>query len=163
MEAKIYVVLTFIGIWMLYVFPLYQGVEELSEQKRVLQKFSAGREKYPQVSPWWWLLPPLKISKEKQRGIKVLKDNFSDEEDVRALFHFFNKTTGWFYIAIAGLLNGIAATAELAAILPFKVPLWGQLGVDLLIIAIGMLHARYRVSRRREQRLVDQLVRKKVQ
>lgn len=156
-EANVYILLTFVGVWMLYIFPLYQGIEELSEQKRVLRKFSVGGKKYPQVSPWWWLLPPVKISKEKQRGIKILKDNFSEEEDVRALFHFFNKTTGWFYIAIAGLLNGIVATAELAAALPFTVPLVGQLAVDLVIIVSGLLHARYRVSRRREQRLIEQL------
>ncbi|KRO17723.1 hypothetical protein [Lacticaseibacillus saniviri] len=157
MREQIYVVLAFIGGWMLYFYPLYQGVLELSEQKRVIDKFRGTDVAYPPVSPWYWLLPPLKISKEKQRGIQILRDRVDQEEESDELLRFFNRATAWFYIALAGILNGIVVTGTMLDQWWPAASVWLSIGLDLVMIALGVVHVRYRMGRRRGQKLMTRL------
>lgn len=151
-------ILTFIGLWLLYIFPLYQGVLEISEQDKIIGKLSqADEQKYPEISSWYWLIPPLKIRKEKERGIAILRDSLNGKEDIHALFGFLNKATAWFYISLAGILNAIVATYDLVDSITKSYTLLISFIVDILMIIIGVLVVIYRSNRHRKQRILDKI------
>lgn len=152
MREQVYVVLTFIGTWLLYGFSLYQGALELSDQKRIVDKLK-DTTPYPKVSPWYWLLPPLKLKRERQRLQQILHDRINEQEEAGDLFSFFNRATAWFYIALAGILNGIASTGALMAQFLQKGSIWLSIALDALMIVIGVLHVRYRLAHWRGQRM----------
>lgn len=157
MSNQVYAALTFMGIWMLYIFPFYQGVMELPEQQRIVDKFKVDLHKYPKVSKWYWLVPPIKISKEKQCGISILKESVNQETESHDLFMFFSKATAWFYIAIAGIFNGIVATKELVNAFLHHDQITIALLVDLLMTVVGGVYVRYRMSAKRRQKMAKQL------
>lgn len=156
MSEKIYALLTFGGVWLLYIFPLYQGALELSEPSKMLSRFKHKQKKYPKISPWYWLIPPLKISKEKQRGIKILQDHLTSQKEMDRLFRYFNKAVAWYYIAIAGVLNGIVATREL--LLTFDCDsLWAVVLVSVILVIIGFYHIHYRLNKERKNRVLTKI------
>ena len=157
MAEKIYAVLTFCGVWLLYVFPLYQGALELSEPNKMLKRFQKSGNKYPKVSPWYWLFPPLKIHKEKIRGIKMLRDNISSKKEMDRLFRYFNKAVAWYYIAIAGVLNGIVATHELFAVYSLQEHFISMIVFDCILILAGLYHVHYRLNDARKNRLLTKI------
>lgn len=63
-------VISLIGDWLLLSFPLYQGLMELKEFKALLEEFEQVSKRWRPISPWWWLIPPLKVHKERVRGNK---------------------------------------------------------------------------------------------
>lgn len=153
--AKFNALFAFVGIWMLYFFPLYQGALELSEPNRIIKKFQKEGKDYPKVSPWYWLLPPLKIKKEKERGIRILQDSIAKKE-IDQLFRYFNKAVAWFYIAVAGVLNGVVATNDLFEAFGQE-RFWLRLVIDLLLIMGGFFHIRYRFDHRRKERIMTKI------
>lgn len=65
--------LEFGSAWLIFTFSLYQGLLELNEQLSVVREQKGQSEK--KVSPWLWLLPPLKVRNEKKRTLKILAEN----------------------------------------------------------------------------------------
>ena len=60
----------FLGSWLFFAGPLYQGVMELRNEGREMERVSAGRHEFrltPPASAWWWLLPPVKIVLDRRR------------------------------------------------------------------------------------------------
>lgn len=55
--------LEFGSAWLIFTFSLYQGLLELNEQLSVVREQKGQSEK--KVSPWLWLLPPLKCATRK--------------------------------------------------------------------------------------------------
>ncbi|EOT41137.1 MULTISPECIES: hypothetical protein [Enterococcus] len=157
MIEKFYTILTFCGVWLLYIFPLYQGALELTEPNRLLKKFQKTGDHYPKISPWYWLIPPLKIQKEKNRGIKILRHNIKNEKEMDRLYRYFNKAVAWYYIAIAGVLNGIVATHEFFTVFFQNKYFLGMISVDILLIIAGFYHVHYRLKNTRKKRLMKKI------
>ncbi|MBK0083328.1 hypothetical protein IAE51_05340 [Lactococcus sp. S64] len=155
MVKNLYVVLSFIGTWMLYVFPLYQGTLEMSEQQRIIGKFTNKDKKFLKISNCYWLLPFLKIHLEKKRAIKILKDSTNNERDYKELLSFFDKSLVWIYVSLAGLLNGLVSTHELVEVFTIRSHTLFILGIDILMLLIGIVHAYYRVT---DKRITRELV-----
>ncbi|WP_261370311.1 hypothetical protein [Weissella cibaria] len=65
--------LEFGSAWLIFTFSLYQGLLELNEQLSVVREQKGQSER--KVSPWLWLLPPLKVRNEKKRTLKILAEN----------------------------------------------------------------------------------------
>ncbi|MGM0238008.1 hypothetical protein [Enterococcus sp. AZ103] len=150
MKDQVMALLAFLGDWLLFIFPMYQGVLEITEQKKALRRFMKKGKKYPDISLWYWLLPPYKIFLERQRIKRILRDSIDSEKNFFVMQPFMNKATAWFFVAIAGLLNGIAATNDLLE--QFKVELPWQLFILLILVLIvsGILQVIYRSSKRRQ-------------
>lgn len=157
MIEKSYAVIAFVGVWMLFSFPLYQGALELSEPNRILAKFIADDERYPKISPWYWVFPPLKINLEKKRGIKILQENIEGVSQQNELYRYFNKAVGWFYIAIAGLLNGLVVTHDLIEKLGWSIGWLGTFVIDLMMVAGGVIHVMYRFNPKRQENMMKRL------
>ncbi|WKT14587.1 hypothetical protein P9166_14490 [Lactococcus lactis] len=149
MADNLYTVLSFIGTWMLYVFPLYQGTLEMSEQQRIISKFNNKDKKFLKVSNWYWLLPFFKIHLEKKRAIEILKDSTINERDFKELLSFFDKSLVWIYVSLAGLLNGLVSTHELVEMFTMRSQTLIIIGIDILMVLIGIVHAYYRVTDKR--------------
>ena len=149
-----YAVFVFLGSWTLYIFPMYQGSLEISEQHKVIDQLTNAEKDYPQVPPWLWICPPLKLIKEKKRGIRILREHMTNEQDYHDLLVFSDKATTWLYISVAGLLNGLASTWELIKLVPVPERVLVSILIDVLFIVLGILHILFRRSEYREQRLV---------
>ncbi|MCT6894307.1 MAG: hypothetical protein M3Z45_02605, partial [Bombilactobacillus mellifer] len=54
-----------LGEWLLFTFPIYQGLIELYDYEHFLEDFSQSSQLSDKISPWYWLLPPVKIYLEK--------------------------------------------------------------------------------------------------
>ncbi|WP_125766754.1 hypothetical protein [Lapidilactobacillus wuchangensis] len=161
MSDQLFACFTFVGVWLLFVFPLYQGVLEVLEQQQIISRFTEANAKYPPVSPWYWLIPPLKVIKEKHRGIRILHDSIGSQEEYHQIFQFLNKAVAWCYIALAGMLNGFVATRELLRAFSWSVNPLSMVALNILIIALGMLYVYYRVNHHREQRMINKIATKR--
>lgn len=150
MKDQIMATLAFLGDWLLFIFPMYQGVLEISEQKKAMKRFIKKGKKYPDVSPWYWLFPPYKIFLERRRMVHILEDSIDSEKNFFVMQPFMNKATAWFYVALAGLLNGIAATNELLEKFHLELPWPLFLLLIIMLIASGILQVLYRTSKRRQ-------------
>lgn len=155
--SVIYAMMAFIGSWLLYVFPLYQFILEAAQQQKIIRQFRGNQQKYPEVSPWYWLIPPLKLKYEKERSLKILRDKVVDRQDFDQIYLFLNKGTAWFYIAVAGALNGFVATRGLLDSLKWQIPWLGVLLINGSLLALGIIHVQYRMSHQRRQRFEQKL------
>lgn len=109
----------FAGAWLLFAGPIYQAALELKEQDIEFERIRLSAAHVPKptpVSPWWWLLPPVKLSLEKRRSrhyrqqyIKALS-----AEDAESLVSFMSKATAWLLVAAGGLCIAVKETYELA-------------------------------------------------
>ena len=62
--------ISLIGDWLLFSFPLNQGLMELSDYKRFVKDFDNSSKSIAKISPWYWIMPNLKIHFEKSRAKK---------------------------------------------------------------------------------------------
>lgn len=77
-----------------------------------------------------------------------------EENDLRKLLLYFDKATAWFYVSMAGLLNGIYITYEIFG-------KWGLprtpgifLSSILVIVVLCSLTVRYRLASKRKARKI---------
>lgn len=140
----------FIGVWLLFTFPMYQAFLELSDQAIAFSKIVSEKlAPVEKVSPVYWLIPPLKIRKEKQRALRIIRGLQLETNDLKKLLLYFDKATAWFYVALAGLLNGIYVTYELfgGVGLPRNpLPFFGTI-VVVIIFCIGSVSHRLNTKR----------------
>ena len=108
----------FLGSWLLFAGPLYQGVMELRNEGREMERVSAHRSEFrltPMASAWWWLLPPVKLAldhrlrqRDRARYLATLPP-----EDAAVMVSYVNKATGWLIVSVGGLLLALEATWNL--------------------------------------------------
>ncbi len=84
--------LEFGSAWLIFTFSLYQGLLELNEQLSVVREQKGQSER--KVSPWLWLLPPLKVRNEKKRTLKILDENNVSRDQLSKVIGFLDKATG---------------------------------------------------------------------
>jgi len=109
---------SFIGSWLLVAGSMYQAVLELKDEDIERDRFSdvqANVTPPPKVSPWWWLIPPLKIIKEQKRSREYRHAYFSamTDEDAQAFLSFTNKATAWLFVAGGSTLLALQETYSL--------------------------------------------------
>jgi len=108
----------FAGAWLLFAGPTYQAAVELQEEDLANDRIKAAGEnvaKPPRVSPWWWLLPPVKIYLEKKRSVAYQRMYIRAQlpQDAEAIIAFRNKAYGWMLVAVGGLCIAIKETYDL--------------------------------------------------
>ena len=146
-----------IGAWLIFIFPLYQGMLELQEQIQHVKKLGISNSKLPKVSIWYWIFPPLKIKLEKQRMFKLLSLRQTSTEELDLFLHFLDKATAWFYVALGGLLTAISVTYN--TLEEFKIdlsPLVFWLLIILIIICT-FISDNYRINSKRKQRIIQKI------
>jgi hypothetical protein len=108
----------FVGAWLLVAGPLYQAALELQEQdlerERIRQVTAQVAAPAP-VSPWWWLLPPVRYVLAQRRARRWRADMVAalDREDLESLVEYFDKARGWLLVGAGGFLLATKETWEL--------------------------------------------------
>lgn len=136
----------FIASWMLFIYPIYQGVIEFMNRNSVIDFYKSRSPKYHQVPVWYWICPPLKMYLEKKRLEQLIIDSHITEKDAEDLYFVSNKATAWFYISLAGLLQGINATHSLLVAFHIHLPLYLFIILIGVIIVLSFLIIIYRLS-----------------
>lgn len=141
----------FLGSWLLVAGPVYQAALELQEQeleRDEIARASATTEHGPPVSPWWWLLPPVHwwLQRRRNRAFHKAVYHVLPARQREQLVRYFNKATGWLYVALGGFLVAVEATSALAehAGWPDRVDVPLIVGMSLLSVyhtAARMSHA----------------------
>lgn len=99
----------------------------------------------------------MKIKKEKERGIRILRENIHGQEEIHALTSFLNKAVAWFYIALAGILNGLVATYDLIDVLLKNKILLISVIVDVFNIVLGIMIVRRRMSSQHKKKIIHRI------
>lgn len=109
----------FFGGWLLVAGPIFQAAVELREEDAKTDEIEAHtdslRARFPEVSPWWWLLPPVHyfLSRRRSRAVRIAVMETLEPEQLRALISFINKATGWMLVAGGAFLIAVKETWEL--------------------------------------------------
>lgn len=154
---KIMVILAFVGDWLLFSFPLYQGLLELTEQKKILNRLEDKKDVIKAISPWLWLLPLYKIFLEKKRAIQIIQLTSPKEKEVFAMIRYFDKATAWFYVSIAGVLKGFVSTFEVLNTYHVKINVSIFILINVCMVILGLGNALYRLSNLRNSKMVDKV------
>ena len=108
----------FLGAWLLVAGALHQARVELAEEEFERERFEEAVDVVgppERVSPWWWLLPPLRLylgHRAKERWDRQVWLTLPDE-DFDALSSFMSKARGWLLVGTGGLLIASKETWEL--------------------------------------------------
>jgi hypothetical protein len=139
----------YVGAWLLFAGPIYQGSLELQAEPIDGEAFDERAAKVPKQDPiprLWWLLPPV-------AGVLLWRRQRRYRRDVMAVLTadqrrqasaFLNKATGWFIVATGALLLGGRETWELATSIGHPVVVF--VGLALGAIAASILYVRLRGS-----------------
>ncbi|WP_285503614.1 hypothetical protein [Actinokineospora sp. NBRC 105648] len=109
----------FFGAWLLVAGPVYQAALELHEQDVERDQLAAAMQDagpVPRVSPWWWLLPPVRYWRQRKVNRAYRKAFMAalSAEQIDVLVTFINKATAWLFVGLGGLLIATKETYELA-------------------------------------------------
>ena len=110
--------MTFAGTWLLFAGPIFQAALELSDQDLERDRIRATAEKViinQHVSPWWWLVPPVKIVLENIQQRKWRREYFSLmlPKDREAFLNYSYTASGWLIVAAGALLLALNETWSL--------------------------------------------------
>lgn len=146
----------FFGVWLLFIFPLYQACLELAAQAIEFKQFSDSKIEVKEISPFYWIIPPYKIYKEKHRAILILKKLDLNTNELYKIMNFFDKATAWFYVSLAGLLNSIYVTHELFEKYEMYNPYYFFIFIIVMTV-FGILHVHFRMNKKRIDRKINSL------
>ena len=131
----------FVGAWLLVAGPVYQAVLELSAEEFERDRLRDAADEVPRkpVSPWWWLVPPVKWYLESKRRQEYQDDVVLklSEVDYQALRSFVNKARGWFLVASGATLLAFKETYELAEDRDWPLSVFWLLTALMLVVPIG--------------------------
>ncbi|WP_223623167.1 hypothetical protein [Microbacterium sp. EST19A] len=139
-----------IGAWLLVAGPLYQGALELAEvAARYADHLSqpVAPERHPsEVSPWWWLLPPVAVvliwrSARRERAAYVESVSPTTRE---AITTFSSHAQGWLLVAAGAFLIALKETWHLIHALHGGVTIYVIVVVVAGLLAFGNTVARMR-------------------
>lgn len=137
---------TLVGALLLYIFPAVQAVQELRSYADLLKKYRYFEYNEQKTNKFWIIVYPYRIKLEKERARKILKKFIKNKSEFDMLFQFLDRATAWWYVALAGALNSISATYSLIKTLNLQISLLFFLGIVSMILILGYLQIRYRVS-----------------
>lgn len=142
-------ILGLLGVWGLFSFPLYQAFLELAAQATNFTKQAKITHEFKKISAWYWLCPPLKISKEKHRALNIIHKMDLSDVEAKNMMTYFDKATAWFYVATAGLFNAIYFSYDLYKDSSFNHSPILFLLFLIFMTAFSILNAVYRMSPKR--------------
>lgn len=143
--------------WLLFSFPLYQGLMELNDYQELLEDFDEISKKWKMVSPWWWLIPVVKIQKERTRGYRILREATKSKSERHRALSFIDKATAWYFVALAGWLKMIQSSYEVLEVFDAEEDPWLLLVIVVLLTAVGLFNAYYRIGKKRLSRKEEEL------
>lgn len=99
------------GAWLLFAGPLVQAAFELREES-VHQRTLVAPARARELSPWWWLLPPVAIARHLVARHAFRRQQIASisKEELRTNLVFANKATGWLLVAGGALLIAVKET-----------------------------------------------------
>lgn len=129
------------GAWLLVAGAIYQASLELHKEQVAddrMAEVNASVPRPPSVSPWWWLLPPVRLYLDGQRRnryrVAVLDSLTSDER--ATMVSFIDMGRGWFIVATGAFLIAMKETYELADHLELDVLVFWFAVVGLLALCV---------------------------
>jgi len=149
----------FLGAWFLVAGPIHQATVELREEEFERERMQPTIDAVgppAAVSPWWWLLPPVRLWLGRRRRdawqhrlVLALPD-----EEYEALNSFMAKARGWIYVGTGGLLIFSKETWELVEGHEWDTWVFWALFVGMaLLAAVSTAGEAARQQRRSEERL----------
>lgn len=154
-------ILSFIEEWLLFIFPLYQSWLELEEQESTIRALTKDDRQYPKISSWYWVLPFYKIAYEKRRSIEIIQKEGLSSGELKDILRYFDKSTDWFYVSLAGLLNSISTTYEVFEHFNLGHHLIAYWLTVLFLIVFGFINSSYRMGQRRKKTMFAKVLSKK--
>jgi len=140
--------------WLLFTFPMYQGLMELSDYRNIFSKFDQYRGDYHEISPWYWLIPPVKIILERNRAMKVIKRFVKSDHDIKVFISFNDKATAWYFVSLGGWIDLITSIYDILEGLHLTHFILFFLLISLIATMSGFFSAYYRVSEIRQKKMV---------
>lgn len=138
--------------WLLFTFPLYQGLMELRDYEVLRSRYDEISKNVREVSPWWWLIFPIKIHLERIRARDILQA-VSESKKIKAdPISFIDKATAWYFVSVAGWLKMVDSAFDVLEELHFSRPLFSLIVSVLVLTFIGIVQIIYRISDRRLKR-----------
>lgn len=153
-RKNVLIILGFFAEWFLFTFSLQQTVIELDEQRYILDEIELTSEKYRDVSPLYWVFPPLKVWIEKRRAERILHDITVKRGEFDELFDLTNRAIAWAYLAVAEIFISVIATEEVLEIFNIQLSNWKFVGLNLFFVILGILIVVYRTSDFMKNRLL---------
>lgn len=150
-------IVSLLGDWLLFTFPLYQGLMELNDYQELLVGFDEISGKWKMISPWWWLVPVVKIQKERTRGYRILREATKSKSERHRALSFIDKATAWYFVALAGWLKMIASSYEVLEAFGCGEAAWLLIVMVVLMTAGGLFNAYYRIGKKRVSRKEEEL------
>ncbi|QYN56827.1 MULTISPECIES: hypothetical protein [unclassified Lactobacillus] len=148
-------VVSLLGDWLLFSFPLYQGLMELYDYQRFLKDFDNSSKALAKISPWYWFLPNLKIHYEKSRAVKILKTIIKSDTDFRSAMSFIDKATAWYFVAMGGWFKMIQSMYDFLDEIGVHHDAWWLVIGVVLSTFTGLFSAYYRVSPHRQKAMLN--------
>jgi hypothetical protein len=142
----------FFGAWFLLAGPVYQAALELHEQElerdRIAETTRAVDRPAP-ISPWWWLLPPVRylLERRRQGEYRQLVLRSLDPELVGQVVDYLNKAVGWLLVGTGGLLIAMTQTWELVEHYEWPTFVFWLLDAVMTALALGFTVSRNSRSR----------------
>ncbi len=132
----------FVGAWSLVAGPVHQAAVELHDEELDRDRMAAagrGVAKPPAISPWWWLVPPVKYVRERRRNKAFREAVFQamTPEDRAEFVDYMNKATGWLLVALGGVCIAAKETWELLEHYEQHVWLWLLIMIVLFLASAG--------------------------
>ncbi|MCX8723103.1 hypothetical protein [Lactobacillus sp. B4005] len=146
--------LSLLGDWLLFAFPLYQGLMELYDYDRFLEEFDQSSKSEAKISPYYWFAPIWKIHLEKKRAVKILREFVKDDEDFRTAMSFIDKTTAWYFVSLGGWFKMISSLYDFFNEVHLYSVWWLIVGTVLLTFT-GLFSGYYRVSQKRQKAMLN--------
>jgi hypothetical protein len=146
--------LAFAGSWILFLGAIYQATVEMGEHQHVRRRLEAvalGVAAPPEISRWWWLLPPLRIVLVRLRANKIHRAFIEavSFDDFEALITLVNKFRGWLFVASGTYVLAVKET------LPFghaALIIAGATGVCAALVAALLFASKHMLEHKRPNR-----------
>lgn len=150
-------IVSLMGDWLLYSFPLYQGLMELKDYQELMDDFDKVGRKWKMVSPWWWLIPVIKIQMERRRGYKILREATKTMSERHQAISFIDKATAWYFVSLAGWFKMITSSYETLESYGVKDNIWLLILLVVLMTTGGTFNAYYRIGAKRVREKEEEL------
>lgn len=161
MSDKIILFLEIIGAWLLFAGPLLQSIIELYREsdgfdhiREHLNEITRDENWPPQISFFWWLLPPVKIIRENRRNRKINKliAAHLNEAELKQFREFSLKARAWILVAAGAWLVAIATTHNLTDTFGLNFGWWLAIILFLTYLSIVAVISSFRSKMPRKNR-----------
>ncbi|WP_294835693.1 hypothetical protein [uncultured Lactobacillus sp.] len=148
--------ISFLGDWLLFAFPFYQGLMELYDYEWFLKEFNQSSKAQPKISPLYWIIPIVKIYLEKKRAVKILGSIIKKDSDLRIVMSFTDKATAWYFVSLGGWLKMVSSLYEFIGEL-HEDSILLLVGGTIVLTFLGIFSGYYRLNPKRQRVLISKI------